>query len=85
MPNKVPNSGWLFYQNQEITLYNVYSQAEILSHSQNTFRPRTLRSIWLKTRNLSAINQQSNLCLYTKDLMDMLPSFWIMRPLTFRK
>ena len=38
--------------------------------------------VW-QTRKLSATNQQWNLWLYTKLLMDMFPLFWIRRPSTF--
>ena len=47
--------------------------------------PRTpLFSSW-QTRKHSTTNQQWSLWLYTKHLMDMFPSFWIRRPLTFGK
>ena len=38
-----------------------------------------------QTRNLFVTNQQWNIWLYTKHLMDMLPQFWIRRPSTFGK
>ena len=36
-----------------------------------------------QTRKLSETNQQWSLWLYTKHVMDIFPSFWIRRPLTF--
>ena len=38
-----------------------------------------------QTRKLSATNQQWSLWLHTKQLMDISPRFWIMRPSTFGK
>ena len=56
-----------------------------LCYSGAAFEPRTAPLFDWQTRNFSTINQQWILWLFTKYLMDMFPSFWIIRPLAFGK
>ena len=56
-----------------------------MCYSGAAFRPRTPPFFRSQTRKLSATNQQRSSWLYIKHLMDMFPSFWIRKPITFGK
>ena len=60
-------------------------QVAILWYSGAALGPRTPPFYDWQTRNLSPTNQQWILWLYTKDLIDVLPCFWIWWSSTFGK
>ena len=60
-------------------------QVAILWYPGASFGSRTPPIFGCQTRKLSATNQQWNLWLYTKHLMDMFPRFWIRWSSTFGK
>ena len=56
-----------------------------MCYSGAAFRPTILLFFSWQTKKLSATNQQWCLWLYSKHPVDMFPSFWIMKSLTFWK